>query len=440
LSAGRILGGRYRLERKVATGGMGEVWEAEHIAVQSRVAIKALLPEALLNNEIVVRLKREAFILGRIRSHHIARVVDYLIDETCGPLLVTEFVEGESLHAVLANKRFSVEEAIELGIEIATGLRELHRASIVHRDLKPANVILQPMEEGKSLPVIVDFGVSRMVHASDEPTENHITAITNRDIAVGTIEFMAPEQILRSSGVTPAADLYALGSLLFRAVTGQNVFGALSRGDFAYAKLTRDAPPLETGRTDKVAVGLATVVGRALERRPADRYDSADEMLADLCLLRDAVRRARARARNPESSVSGVRPIVAKPRPRQSPFSRFRHAKAAMIGGAIAASAVLGMQLGKHSTSSPQGPDVGSGPLASTGPRAVDSVVSSPQTSEVESTSNGAEQPPIELPASAPEPAVQARNGYVTPLTKQRERALLVAIATAAKAPAKRWP
>ncbi len=448
LSPGHLVGGRYRIERKVATGGMGEVWEAEHLTIHSRVAIKALLPEALLNHEIVVRLKREAVILGRIRSHHIARVVDFLVDEACGPLLVTEFVEGKSLHDLVTQAAaadpakprgaLTVEQAVELGIDLATGLRELHRANVVHRDLKPANVILQPCGEGKTLPVIVDFGVSRVFNTSDEPTDDHITAITNRDIAVGTIEFMAPEQILRSSGVTPSADLYALGSLLYRAVSGQNVFGALSRGDFAYAKLTREAPPLETGRTDRVAVGLADVVARALERKPAERYESADEMLADLCLLRDAARRA-ARARRSETSVSGVRPVVTVKRGSSSTRRRsalFRHAKTAATAFGLVASLVVGAQIGRHATA-PAASELHASSAAPPAPPAAVPAACVPAA--VEPTAEpDPETVSIELPVAEPEAAPShspswAQADVSLALTKDRERALMVAIAQAAR-------
>src|SRR5262249_39272161 len=122
--------------------------------------------------------------------------------------------------------------------------------------------------------------------------EEHLTEITSVDRAVGTIEYMAPEQILSSRNVTPAADLYALGAILYRAVSGANVFGDVHGMHLAQLKVANVAPlALETGRSDRVAMGFESMVMRALAHSPSERYETADEMLADLLLLRDAARR-----------------------------------------------------------------------------------------------------------------------------------------------------
>src|SRR3954462_6110790 len=161
LTPGAVIAGRYRVDRKVGAGGMGEVWAAEHRAVGSRVAIKTLLAAAAQNHEIVARFKREALILGKIRSDHVARVVDFVTDDVYGPVLVMEFVEGDPLSRVLQQRTLSVEETIELGVDIASALCDLHHAHIVHRDLKPGNLILQTQKSGRFRAIVVDFGVSR---------------------------------------------------------------------------------------------------------------------------------------------------------------------------------------------------------------------------------------------------------------------------------------
>jgi eukaryotic-like serine/threonine-protein kinase len=295
------------VERKVAEGGMGEVWVGEHRDIRMKVALKTLLPDACLNHELVARFKREALLLGRIRSEHVGRVLDFALDEACGPVLVMEFVEGQRLADVLKRESIPVEEAIDLGIDIATALRELHRASIVHRDVKPGNVILQPADDGRRRAILVDFGLSRLVPTGDDhEAEQSVTEITRDDIAVGTMAYMAPEQIVRSRAVTGSADLYALGALLYRAVAGRHVFGSSDGAELAHTKLTRDAPPLETGRCDPVARGFEALMARALERDPAHRYECADEMLADLGLLHDSALRASRRARSPSLRVPAL--------------------------------------------------------------------------------------------------------------------------------------
>ncbi|MGD0528543.1 MAG: serine/threonine-protein kinase [Polyangiaceae bacterium] len=282
LVAGNVIGGRYRLERKIGSGGMGEVWAGEHLSLQMSVAIKVLLPRALEVPEIVARFEREAHLLGRLRSDHAQRAVDFFVDEAYGPVLVTELIAGQSLAEAIETP-FSVEEAIALGIQLATAVDEVHRARVVHRDLKPSNVILRPTGAGGTHATIIDFGVGRFV---DEPVCATAVEITTGDAVVGTIEYMAPEQIVPCGALTPGVDLYAVGAILFRAVAGAHVFGAgLDKLDIIRAKLANEAPRLPTGRDDALARGLATVVARALERRPAARHPSALELRAELLRL-----------------------------------------------------------------------------------------------------------------------------------------------------------
>ena len=286
LAPGCVLGGRYRIERRVGAGGMGDVWAAQHLSLHMQVAVKALLSTALKVPEIVTRFEREAILLGCLRSDHVPRAIDFLTDDVYGPVLVTEFVEGEPLSDVLRCP-LSIEQTVELGLDLAAGVAELHRGDVVHRDLKPGNVIMRPVADGRTRAVIIDFGVSRLM-GDTAKAHDEVPDITTGNIVLGTLEYMAPEQILQCCEVTPAADLYALGAVLFRAVTGRHVFGGgLDRMELVRTKLTADAPPLPTGRRDPVARGLAAVLARALQRDPASRYQSAEELRVDLRRLRD---------------------------------------------------------------------------------------------------------------------------------------------------------
>jgi eukaryotic-like serine/threonine-protein kinase len=290
LHAGAVIAGRYRLLRKIGSGGMGEVWAAEHTAIGVQVALKALLPAAAMDQQVVARFRREAYLLGRLRSDRVARVVDFVEDRRFGLVLVMDFVEGEPLSNVLEMRRLNVEESIALGIDIVTALCDLHRAKVVHRDLKPDNIILEPLANGKTRAVIVDFGVSRLESTGEAGEEESITGITQADVAVGTIPYMAPEQFLSSRDVTGAADLYAVGAILFRALSGQHVYGDTEDLDYAKTKLTTRAPELRITRFDRVGRGFSAIVARALERVPDDRFESADAMLAELLSLSDLAR------------------------------------------------------------------------------------------------------------------------------------------------------
>ena len=287
LRPGALIAGRFRVEHLVGSGGMGEVWAGEQTALGVRVALKTLLPAGACDPQIVARFKREAYLLGRIRSDYVARVVDFITDPEVGLVLVMEFVEGEPLSVALAARRLGVEETLDLGIDLARGLCDLHTSHVVHRDLKPENIILRPLADGRRRAMIVDFGVGRTFSA-DEPVEDEeITGITHADMAVGTIAYMAPEQLLNSRGATGAADIYALGAILYRAAAGQHVFGPLE--DLEYAKQKLSSPPnrLDLPRFDRAASGLQSLVGRALAKNPSGRFKSAQSMLEELTALRE---------------------------------------------------------------------------------------------------------------------------------------------------------
>jgi serine/threonine-protein kinase len=278
-----MIAGRFRAEAKIAVGGMGEVWAGEHIGLGLKVAIKVLRASVAGGHEHVARFKREAFLLGKIRSERVARIVDYFVDDLYGPVLVMEFVEGVTLASLLESERLDAEQAVALGVELLRAVRDLHHARILHRDLKPGNIIVNRRDDGSLRLIIVDFGVSRFVSSPDDDEE--LTGITRTDMAVGTIEYMAPEQLVSSRDVTERADIYAVGAVLYRAVAAGHLFGALTNADLAYAKLTLDPPTLPVANSDRLALGLQAAIKRAVARRPEDRYALAEEMLADLELL-----------------------------------------------------------------------------------------------------------------------------------------------------------
>ncbi len=284
LSKGDVIAGRYRIDRRVGAGGMGEVWEGEHLALGVRVAVKTLLDGTDDNPELIARFRREAKLLGRTRSDHVARVLDFVQDGDAGLVLVMEFVEGKSLANVLESRKLEIDEGLDLAIDLATALADLHRVKIVHRDIKPGNVIMQPRSTGGSRAVLVDFGISRMEGKSEDDS---LTGITRADIALGTVEYMAPEQILNSRQVTTASDVYAVGAILYRALSGRHVFGDRRDEQLARAKLIDEPPALVVGGDDAISSGLRAVVDKALKKRPAQRFTTGDQMLEMLLPLRD---------------------------------------------------------------------------------------------------------------------------------------------------------
>jgi eukaryotic-like serine/threonine-protein kinase len=274
-----VIAERYRTERCIGTGANGEVWLGIHEALGTNVAIKRLLSAASAKRDVVYRFRREAYVLGRICSDYVARILDFLNDPVFGLIIVLEYIEGESLFSILNSRRYSVEQAIELGIDIASGVADLHILNILHRDLKPGNIIIQPRPRGRSRAVLVDFGMSRLVGGKRQPHEKEVSTITNANTALGTLSYMAPEQILNSRDVTVTADIYAIGAILYRAVAGAHAHLGPSQDSLVQSKLMTDAPPLRTGRNDKVSTSFEAIVGMALERKPSRRFSSAENLL-----------------------------------------------------------------------------------------------------------------------------------------------------------------
>ncbi len=268
--------GVYVLETLLGSGAFGVVWLAQRSDTGERVAIKILHPEAAVSRESVERFRREAWALSRLQSPHIARMYEFLTGPPFGMALVMEYIEGELLSDVFKRARFSVEDAMGLGIGILSGVAEMQSIGIIHRDIKPENVILRPNPNGWHA-VIFDFNLSRVKDAKGK-----MSSLTSMHAAIGTVPFMAPEQLLDARRVTEASDVYSVGTILYRGVAGQLPFDTR---ESLREKLQQEARPFTTGRSDPLAKGFERIVHKALRRRPAERYAKAQDMLDEMTKL-----------------------------------------------------------------------------------------------------------------------------------------------------------
>jgi eukaryotic-like serine/threonine-protein kinase len=264
--------GAYTLESPLGVGAFGVVWLARRSADSERVAIKIMHPEAALSRENVERFRREAWALSRLESPHIARMYEFLTGPPLGMALVMEYIEGDLLSEVFKRATFSVEDAVGLGIGILSGVAEMQSMGMIHRDIKPENVILRPNQSGWHA-VIFDFNLSRM---------GKMSSLTSTHAAIGTVPYMAPEQLLDARRVTEASDVYSTGTVLYRATAGVLPFDAKQ---ILREKLQKEPRPLRLSRSDPLAKGFASVVMRAIRRRPADRYPNARAMLSELTAI-----------------------------------------------------------------------------------------------------------------------------------------------------------
>lgn len=268
--------GAYVLESLLGSGAFGVVWLGRHESSDERVAIKVLHPEAAVSRESVERFRREAWALSQLTSPHIARMFELLTGPPFEMALVMEYIEGELLSDVLKRARFSLEDAFGLGIGILSGVAEMQAMGIIHRDIKPENVILRPNDDGWHA-VIFDFNLSRI-----RDPKGKASSLTSMHAAIGTVPYMSPEQLLDARRVTEASDVYSVGTILYRAVSGVLPFD--TRGSLK-EKLQKEATPLVTGRTDAFGKGFERIVNKSLRRRPAERYPNAQAMLDEFTSL-----------------------------------------------------------------------------------------------------------------------------------------------------------
>ncbi|HEX8791523.1 MAG TPA: serine/threonine-protein kinase, partial [Polyangiaceae bacterium] len=216
-----MLAGRYRIQRILGEGGMAVVYEGEHVAIGKRVAIKLVHSLFAKDDEIVGRFEREARSASAVESEHIVHVFDVGADPELGLFLVMELLKGEDLAHVLGSRgRLDPVFACGLTKQAALGLEKAHGAGIVHRDLKPANMFLVERDDGTTHVKLVDFGIAKVLRDAQDARFAR-KGITRRGTAIGTPQYMSPEQAQGLETVDHRTDVFSLGSVLFEAIAGK---------------------------------------------------------------------------------------------------------------------------------------------------------------------------------------------------------------------------
>src|SRR5260370_36061100 len=252
-----VLGGRYRLEEWIASGGMGEVWRASDLVLHRSVAVKLLRPEYAGHLEIVARFRAEARHAGSLSHPGIAQIYDYgEAGPANPPFLVMELVDGPPLARLLAAGPLDPARVMDLVAQAAEGLAAAHAAGLVHRDVKPGNLLLAPGDRVK----ITDFGIA---HAAGS------APITRTGILVGTPAYLAPERVA-GAPATPASDLYSLGVVAYECLAGAPPFSGTAM-EIALSHQLRPLPPL----SPHVPAGAAALVAALTATDPAARPATA---------------------------------------------------------------------------------------------------------------------------------------------------------------------
>jgi serine/threonine-protein kinase len=262
-----VLGDRYRLDERLAAGGMGTVWRAEDTLLHRDVAVKVLNEGMSSDDRFVERFRREAKAAAGLLHPNVAGVFDYG-EEQGRPFIVMELIEGETLADALARRgRFEPSDVASIGAGVAEGLAAAHAAGFVHRDVKPANVMLTDRGDVK----VMDFGIAA-------PESG--TGLTGTGMVMGTARYLAPEQAA-GQPATPASDVYALGIVLYELLTGTPPFDRESPLATAMAHVREDPPPVASVRAD-TPPWLAALVDSCLAKDPSERPAGAAELAAAL--------------------------------------------------------------------------------------------------------------------------------------------------------------
>ncbi|WP_437671670.1 protein kinase domain-containing protein [Sorangium sp. So ce131] len=301
---GDVLAGKYRIERVLGAGGMGVVLAAWHLVLERRVAVKFLLPEAAALPDAGARFLREARAAAALDGQHVARVLDVGTLDTGAAYMVLEYLTGEDLGQVLqARGTLPLTEAADYLLQACEALAEAHARGIIHRDLKPKNLFLTRRPDGTPLLKVLDFGLSKFIATGDSVKEASLTAT---GLIMGSIHYMSPEQIRSLKYAHVRTDLWALGVILYRMLTGRHPFEGDSITSVTAAIMMDTPTPLLTLRPD-LPPAVGALVSRCLVKDPAARVQSVTEIARVLAPF------ATQRGRLSFESIDRLLPEVASP-------------------------------------------------------------------------------------------------------------------------------
>jgi serine/threonine-protein kinase len=320
--AGDIIAGKYRIEGVLGTGGMGIVYAATHLHLERLVAVKVMRAELTEFPGAVQRLVLEAKLAGRLRSEHVCKVLDVGTLADGAPYVVMEYLEGADLATLLGQQgAFPTPTAVDFMLETCEALAEAHASHIVHRDLKPENLFVARTLDGSSTIKVLDFGISKQRGISTAASRN----LTNPTAALGSPNYMPPEQMRSPKDVDPRADIWAIGAILYELLTGRQAFGGETVPEICAAVMSSSPLPAHELRPD-LPRRLVQAIDRCLQKNPQDRFLDVSELavaLAPFGSAKAAISLGRvervlsgANATVANSSLPPLTPVSRPPTPR----------------------------------------------------------------------------------------------------------------------------
>src|SRR5215472_2448253 len=269
MDAGSTIAGKYRLNRLLGTGGMATVWSATNVFTEREFAIKFMLPQVARTPEAARRFLLEAKVSARINHPNIIEVIDVGQAEDASLFLVMELLTAVSLDVAVRRQKppMRVGEFLVLMKDVAVALAAAHRSGVIHRDLKPTNIFLHKDRDGRVVPKLLDFGVSKILE------EENNTALTVVGTVLGSPLYMSPEQAMGAEGIDGRTDVFAFGAILFEALSGQRAFDGPN-----FNALIVTIATSEPKRIDDVAPhlpeALRTLIRQCLVTDKSKRLDS----------------------------------------------------------------------------------------------------------------------------------------------------------------------
>jgi serine/threonine-protein kinase len=427
---GEIVAGKYKIERVLGSGGFGVVVAAQHVHLGEQVALKFLLPAALANAEIVERFLREARSAVKIKSEHVARVLDVGTMPTGAPYMVMEYLSGHDMgDEIVRRGQIPPHEAVEVLLQACEAIAEAHSLGIIHRDLKPANLFRTERPDGSFLIKVLDFGIAKASEGEFATEQKGLTATAS---VMGSPLFMSPEQMRSTKKADARSDIWSLGVILFQMLSGRLPFDADSMPGIVAMVFTEPVPSFaQVGA--RVPPDLEAIVRRCLEKSPEKRYESVGALAEALLPYASPASRVSI------SRIAGIQGRVHSSRPTplsavdalqqtHSPLSSTLPStgpRRAILGGSlalVAALAVAGVTLRSIVASGPGAAGSSSGAAPSltfslsinSTPSSVGLVVSSPPPvapSSASADASVASPAPSAPPAATPPTAAGDRTG-----------------------------